>query len=88
MIPGRWEDVRQPSEQEMKKTTVLSLPLTEASAKVRSGPPLDNEEDYDLPVWAGVIPISLIAGEPIDDPRLTVVTDQPQYAREYKRSTR
>jgi nitroimidazol reductase NimA-like FMN-containing flavoprotein (pyridoxamine 5'-phosphate oxidase superfamily) len=88
MIPGRWDDVRQPNERELQQTTVLSVPLTEASAKVRTGPPLDDEEDYDLPVWAGVIPMSLVAGEPINDPRLTVVIDQPQYAREYKQSTR
>jgi hypothetical protein len=62
MIPGRWDDVREPNEQEMKQTTVLSLPLTEASAKVRTGPPLDDVEDYDLPVWAGVIPLRMVAG--------------------------
>jgi hypothetical protein len=70
MIPGRWDDVREPNEQEMKQTTVLSLPLTEASAKVRTGPPLDNVEDYDLPVWAGVIPLKMVAGEPFDDGRM------------------
>lgn len=85
MIPGRWDDVRQPSEQEMQQTTVLSLPLTEASAKVRTGPPVDDEEDYDLPVWAGVIPLSLVPAEPIDDPQLTAVIDPPKYVREYNR---
>jgi nitroimidazol reductase NimA-like FMN-containing flavoprotein (pyridoxamine 5'-phosphate oxidase superfamily) len=85
MIPGRWEDVRQPNEREMTLTTVLSLPLEEASAKVRSGPPVDDEEDYDLPVWAGVIPLDLVAKTPVDDPRLGANAEVPQYASEYAR---
>src|SRR5436190_4173897 len=56
MIRGRWKDVREPNESEIKQTTVLTVPIEEASAKIRSGPPLDDEEDYELPVWAGVIP--------------------------------
>jgi nitroimidazol reductase NimA-like FMN-containing flavoprotein (pyridoxamine 5'-phosphate oxidase superfamily) len=82
---GRWADVREPTEQEMKQTTVLSLPLVEASAKIRTGPPLDDEEDYAMDVWAGVIPLRLVAGEPIDDPRLIEGVEVPAYAREYKR---
>jgi nitroimidazol reductase NimA-like FMN-containing flavoprotein (pyridoxamine 5'-phosphate oxidase superfamily) len=70
VIPGRWEEVRQPTDQELKATAVLSLPLEEASAKVRTGPPIDDEEDYDLPVWAGVLPLSLLPGGPVPDPRL------------------
>ena len=70
IVRGRWADVREPTEQELRATTVLSLPLVEASAKIRTGPPLDDEEDYALPVWAGVIPLRLEAGEPIKDPRL------------------
>jgi uncharacterized protein len=85
MIPGRWSDVRVPSDQEMKATTVLSLPLTEASAKVRTGPPLDDEEDYSLPVWAGVIPLRVVAGTPIADPRLTEEITVPLYAAKYER---
>ena len=85
VIRGRWQDVREPTEQEMKATTVLSLPLVEASAKVRTGPPLDDEEDYALPVWAGVIPLKLEAGEPIKDPRLPDGIQVPEYARSYKR---
>ena len=84
-IRGRWNDVREPSEQELRATTVLLLPLTEASAKVRTGPPLDDEDDYALPVWAGVIPLRLQAGEPIKDPRLPDGVEPPEYAREYKR---
>lgn len=85
MIPGRWDGVRGPNEQEMKATTVLSLPLEEASAKVRTGPPVDDEEDYELAVWAGVIPLCLVAGEPIADPRLPRDIEAPRYASEYKR---
>ena len=58
IIRGRWAEVREPTEQEMKATTVLSLPLVEASAKIRTGPPLDDEEDYAMSVWAGVVPAS------------------------------
>ena len=85
VIPGRWDDVRQPTEAELKATTVLSLPLSEASAKVRTGPPIDDEEDYALPVWAGVLPLKLVAGEPVSDPRLPESIGPPAYAREYKR---
>jgi nitroimidazol reductase NimA-like FMN-containing flavoprotein (pyridoxamine 5'-phosphate oxidase superfamily) len=85
MIPGRWADVRGPNERELQQTTVLSLPITEASAKVRTGPPLDDEEDYDLPVWAGVIPLRLIAEAPVDDPGLRVEMAAPEYARSYRR---
>src|SRR5713226_9123422 len=85
MIPGRWDDVREPSERELQLTTVLSLPLDEASAKVRTGPPLDDEEDYELTVWAGVIPLRLIAEAPVDDPRLKAEIDPPPYALDYSR---
>lgn len=86
MIPGRWDDVREPNERELQVTTVLSLPLTEASAKVRTGPPLDDEEDYELPTWAGVIPLRLVAESPIDDVRLRVNIEPPEYARKYERT--
>ena len=85
IVRGRWVDVREPTEQEMKATTVLSLPLVEASAKIRTGPPLDDEEDYGMDVWAGVIPLRLVAGEPIADPRLPEGIQAPVYAREYER---
>jgi hypothetical protein len=86
MIPGRWEDVRAPNEREVQQTIVLSLSLIEASAKVRTGPPLDDEEDYNLPVWAGVIPLRMVAEAPVDDPRLLANTDVPKYADEYERT--
>ena len=87
MIPGRWDDVREPSERELQLTTVLTLPLVEASAKVRTGPPLDDEEDYELDVWAGVIPLRLIANAPTSDPRLPAGIDSPSYVIDYSRST-
>lgn len=86
MIPGRWEDARQPTDAELKMTTVLRLPLTEASAKVRVGPPLDDDEDYSLNVWAGVVPLRLVAGAPVADPRLASDIPVPTYATEYDRS--
>jgi len=70
MVPGRWEEVRQPNEQELKSTTVLVLTLDEVSAKVRTGSPLDDEDDYSLPVWAGVVPVHTGLGQPIPDPRV------------------
>ncbi|MDQ5844328.1 MAG: pyridoxamine 5'-phosphate oxidase family protein [Acidobacteriota bacterium] len=85
VIPGRWAEVREPTDQELKATTVLSLPLAEVSAKVRTGPPLDDEEDYALPVWAGVIPLRVSAGAPIPDPRLPQNIEPPAYAINYKR---
>lgn len=85
IIRGRWNDVREPTEQEMRATTVLELPLVEASAKIRTGPPLDDEEDYALPIWAGVVPLRLVAGEPVPDPRLSAEISVPDYARNYTR---
>lgn len=85
VIPGRWNDVREPTEQELKATTVLSLSLAEASAKVRTGPPVDDEEDYALDVWAGVLPLKLFAGTPIKDPRLPEDIEPPAYVLNYSR---
>lgn len=85
VIPGRWAEVREPTQQELAATTVLSLDLVEASAKVRSGPPVDDEEDYGLPVWAGVIPLRLAAGKPIKDPRLPDDIEVPSYISDYQR---
>lgn len=77
IIPRRWDEVRQPNEQELKVTTVLALHLQEASAKIRCGDPVDDEEDYALDMWAGVIPLTLSAGEPIADGRLKVGLSLP-----------
>jgi nitroimidazol reductase NimA-like FMN-containing flavoprotein (pyridoxamine 5'-phosphate oxidase superfamily) len=70
ILPGRWDEVRQPTEQELKATSVLALPLQEVSAKVRTGPPIDDEEDYAFPVWAGVVPLRARVGEPVPDTRM------------------
>lgn len=70
LIPGRWQEVRPPTEKELKAINVLSLPLHEASAKLRSGGPKDDEEDYSREGWAGVIPIATVAGAPLSDERL------------------
>src|SRR5687768_5484067 len=85
VIPGRWNDVREPTSEELTMTSVLALELTEASAKVRNGPPLDDEEDYSLPVWAGVIPLQLSSGQPIKDPRLPDDIALPSYVKDYQR---
>jgi hypothetical protein len=77
--------VRQPNERELQQTTVLLLPLEEASAKVRTGPPLDDEEDYDLPIWAGLIPLQIVANAPVSDPLLKDSVEMPAYARNYQR---
>jgi len=70
LVPGRWEQSRPPNDQELKATSILRVPLTECSAKVRTGPPEDNPEDLALDVWAGVIPLNLVPGGPIPDPQL------------------
>lgn len=69
ILPGRWNDVRQPSEKELKATSILRLPLSEVSAKMRTGPVEDDAEDYALLVWAGVLPFRLAAGKPVRDVR-------------------
>jgi hypothetical protein len=85
IVPGRWQDVRAPTENELKATSVLALPIAEASAKLRSGGPTDDEEDYALAVWAGVIPLSDSAGAPEPDPRLPAGVAPPAYASDYQR---
>ena len=70
LLPGRWPELRPPTTQEIKATTVLSMALDEVSAKVRTGPPIDDEEDYALPIWAGVLPLTTVAGPLLPDPRL------------------
>jgi uncharacterized protein len=84
LVPGRWADVRPPTRQELKGTKVLSLPLDEASAKVRTGPPIDEDEDYDLPVWAGVLPLSTEVAQPQPDPRLDPAIETPGYVAAWR----
>ena len=83
LIKGRWQEVRSPSPSELKGTLVLSLPIDEASAKVRTGPPVDDEDDYGLPVWAGVLPLKIVATEPVADTRLPQDIAPPSYITRY-----
>ena len=83
VVPRRWEEVRRPTEQELKGTLVLALALDEVSAKIRTGGPKDDEEDYQLPIWAGVIPLQQKALAPINDPRLGRGIPVPGYATEF-----
>jgi uncharacterized protein len=83
LVPGRWRDIRVPTPGELKATSVLSLPIDEASAKVRTGPPVDDEDDYALPIWAGILPLSIAAGEPVPCPRLLPGIVPPSYAVSY-----
>jgi len=85
VAPGRWQEIRQPSEKELRSTTVLAIPLDEVSSKVRTGPPLDDEEDYALPVWAGVLPLELTPKAPLADDRLPKEIAVPDYVRGYSR---
>jgi nitroimidazol reductase NimA-like FMN-containing flavoprotein (pyridoxamine 5'-phosphate oxidase superfamily) len=82
VAPGRWDDARPPTPSELKATTILALPLDEASAKVRTGPPVDGDADHELDVWAGVVPIRLVRGEPEPDPVLRAGIGLPDYLRE------
>ena len=85
IIPGRWADSRQPNERELKATSILRVPIEEFSAKVRKGPVVDDEEDYSFPTWAGVVPLEMVAREPIDDARLDPKREVPVYAKHYER---
>ena len=85
LIPGRPADMRTPSEEEIRQTAVISLDLDQVSAKVRTGPPIDDEEDIGTGVWAGVVPLELVPGEPIPAPDLEADVSVPDYLRPYKR---
>jgi nitroimidazol reductase NimA-like FMN-containing flavoprotein (pyridoxamine 5'-phosphate oxidase superfamily) len=85
IIRGRWADVRWPTELELKATTVLKLPITEASAKIRTGDPVDDDEDYSRQVWAGVLPLKIQAGTPVNDTKLRPGIDVPDHVLKYKR---
>ena len=85
VIAGRWSDVRGPSEKELKATSVLEFEIEEASAKIRTGPPKDDEEDYTLPVWAGVLPLKWQAKSPEPDPRLANGAEVPEYVEGYRK---
>jgi uncharacterized protein len=88
VVPGRLPSVRPPSANEIRGTRVLSLPIEEASAKIRTGPPVDDAADYEIPCWAGEIPLRLTAGLPISDPRLPADVTMPETVRGYQRKAR
>jgi len=88
IVPGRWDDARQPNERELKATSVLRVPIEEFSAKVRTGAPIDDEEDYSFPTWAGVIPLEMSVGAALKDPRLDTGRAVPEYVRKYSRGLR
>ena len=85
IIPGRWSEIRWPSKLELKATTVLRLPITEASAKIRTGDPVDDDQDYPMPVWAGVLPLKLTAGKPVPDKRLDSAIEVPEHVTNYNK---
>jgi hypothetical protein len=85
LAPGRWDVVRRPNAKEMAATAVLAIDLREASVKTRTGPPVDDDADYALPVWAGVLPLALTPGAPVDDPLLAPGLDPPPDVTGYRR---
>jgi len=85
VMPGRWADTRTPSAKELKQTTVLRLPIDEASAKVRSGAPVDEPEDVALPYWGGELPLRLLAGEPVADEHVADGVAVPEYIAAFRR---
>jgi nitroimidazol reductase NimA-like FMN-containing flavoprotein (pyridoxamine 5'-phosphate oxidase superfamily) len=85
IIPGRWDDVRQPNEKELKATSVLCVPIEEYSAKVRTGPPIDDAEDLSFPTWAGVLPLEMKTGKLIGDSQLDSSREAPEYLKNYSR---
>jgi hypothetical protein len=85
IIPGRWADSRHPNERELKATSVLRVRIEEFSAKVRTGPVIDDEEDYSFPTWAGVVPLNMVTGIPMNDARLIPGQTAPEYVQHYSR---
>lgn len=85
LLKGRWDEIRPPSPQELKATSVLEFAIAEAAAKVRTGGPNDDEEDYALPVWAGVLPVRIAPGAPLPDARLNAETPVPEHVANWRR---
>lgn len=85
-VPGRWKDVRWPTELELKATSVLKLSIDEASAKIRTGPPIDDDEDYSMDVWAGVLPLTYTPGLPVADDKLSSNVEIPASVANYSRN--
>ena len=87
VLPGRWNDVREPTKKELDVTTVIAIVIEEAAAKIREGDPKDDAKDYDLPVWAGVIPFETSFGDPISDPKLAEGIGLPEHIKQLYRET-
>ena len=85
LIPGRWAEARPPNLNELRQTAIVAVAIESASAKIRSGPPKDDQEDLDLPLWAGVLPVTQAFGPPLPDPQLPAGVDLPEYLRGYRR---
>ena len=85
LIPGRLADIRPINRKELAATTVIKFELNEVSAKIRSGPPVDDMEDYDLPIWAGELPLGMKTGKPVTDPDMRMEVPVPAYVKRYKR---
>ena len=85
VVHGRSNDARMPNDRELNQTTILAVPLDEASAKIRTGPPKDEDEDYGLPVWAGVVPLATVPGDPEPDPAMDASVPEPDYLTPYRR---
>ncbi|MEZ4522081.1 MAG: pyridoxamine 5'-phosphate oxidase family protein [Thermomicrobiales bacterium] len=83
LMPGRWDDIRWPDRKELKATGVIAMPIESASAKVRTGPPVDDEPDMQLPTWAGVLPLRQLFGAPVADPNAPVDVALPGYLEKY-----
>src|SRR5438477_8413624 len=86
ILPGRWDDARQPNDRELKATSVLRVPIEEFSAKVRTGPPIDDADDYSFPTWAGVLPLQTVTSAPIEDPQQNPPRPIPAYLKNYSRN--
>lgn len=84
LFPGRWDGLRAVSKKELQSTTVMGMPIDEASAKIRTGPPADDEEDYQLPIWGGVIPVRMVVDEPVPDPRNLQEVNPPQHVLDFR----
>ncbi len=88
IVAGRWQEIREPNEKELKVTTVLALPLVEVSAKIRTGEPKDDDEDYAIPIWAGELPLLTLTGAPVGDSHTPLNLPPPDYVLNYDRKTK
>lgn len=88
LTPRRWEHIRQPNAREIKATSIVAIAMVDATAKVRTGPPVDDDEDYELPIWAGVIPLELQASGAVPDDKLSADLEEPEHVKRYQPGVR